>query len=294
MHVKFILENEGLRKCYITIIKQWNFIFNRFLYLSTDIKIEVRRALLMDKEKLIECVQGQPPLYNHHLKDHHNNVITRKGWEAVGAAMNQPPDECKKAWKSVLTQFRKEKKNKDAPSGSGRTKKKEWPYYEMMSFMLPVIKNRSTSSNVGNLLSSEEDNSDDNGQESDRGGLAEQAASSGKKRKSSSSVADGIDRLTSALESRKEERRRGAEIKSPNQMFLLSLLPELEGLKPNYQMMAKMEMMNALQKIMKQQEVSNTMMNAGSGVSATPPSHRYASSTSSNEADWATKTYEDL
>ncbi|XP_031327884.1 uncharacterized protein LOC116171864 isoform X2 [Photinus pyralis] len=199
--------------------------------------------------KLVEAVENFPCLYNYKLAEYARKDITEKAWTEVAKEVNDTVSKCKQKWQNVRTAFVRNLKS--PPSGSGAKSKK--PYYlaEHMQFVLPFVKpNTPDSDTQGNIPSTSEQHSEDESESIDEStAIADNTDEADATQASQGIGNDGtqtINRKKSAntvTNKRKPElsdadrafvefcdiRKKKTTDADPNQMFLLSLLPEMEN-----------------------------------------------------------------
>ncbi|KAK0133379.1 Transcription factor Adf-1 [Merluccius polli] len=125
----------------------------------------------MSLEMLIAAVAEHPVLYDLTLFAYRDQLKTADAWKKVAIVVGLPDSECKKKWKYLRGQLRKEKKKeKDRRrSGAAASKVKPWRYAAIMAFLNPFLEDRSTSSNMeGEDSESEDQEEDDEDQEQEQ------------------------------------------------------------------------------------------------------------------------------
>ncbi|XP_056431336.1 transcription factor Adf-1-like [Gadus chalcogrammus] len=102
----------------------------------------------MDDERLIVEVEKHKIIYETNHPFYKDNGRKEKAWHLIAAVLGVDADMCKARWKALRDTFVKNRK-KGIPSGSAGGTQKDWKYAEIMSFVLPHLQPRSSTSNVG-------------------------------------------------------------------------------------------------------------------------------------------------
>ncbi|XP_066590636.1 uncharacterized protein DDB_G0293860-like [Prorops nasuta] len=114
----------------------------------------------MDQEKLIELVKSHEALYVMTNSRYSDNNFKDNIWKEIAKNLNQPVEVCKKTWNSLRDSFRKSlKKKRETRSGQAATKMRKWKFEDEMSFLIPVMQERETCTNLKNI--SDDENEDD-------------------------------------------------------------------------------------------------------------------------------------
>ncbi|GIX87307.1 hypothetical protein CEXT_104541 [Caerostris extrusa] len=110
-----------------------------YSYFSTNADYEIN-------EKLVTAIQNYPTLYD--LSRRSSQVHRDNCWKEISASISLPVDFCKVRWKSLRDNFTRRQKLLD--SGSAAATRNVWPYYDLMSFLIPFSRFKST---IGNYPS---------------------------------------------------------------------------------------------------------------------------------------------
>ncbi|XP_044760163.1 transcription factor Adf-1-like [Coccinella septempunctata] len=100
-------------------------------------------ARRIDNEKLIELVKSYPFLYD--LADRRYGDSERKNvaWKEIADQLHLPEKYCRKSWALLRDSYRRAlKKRKEC--GQPEEKRRKWRYEVEMSFLLPFLRERST------------------------------------------------------------------------------------------------------------------------------------------------------
>ncbi|XP_014663552.1 PREDICTED: uncharacterized protein LOC106806200 isoform X1 [Priapulus caudatus] len=110
-------------------------------------------------EQLIVLVQDHPELYDIGSKSYKDVQRRDHVWSEIGEILGKTGRYCKAHWTNLRDSFNKYlKKMKDQKrSGSKATKVREYRYAQQLSFLLPFLQTRPTSSNVTATESSDEE-----------------------------------------------------------------------------------------------------------------------------------------
>ncbi|XP_012279619.1 uncharacterized protein LOC105699324 [Orussus abietinus] len=117
----------------------------------------------MDDEKLIEYIREYEELYDLSHSQYLNGNIKNKKWAEISNKLKQPVAACKSRWNNIRDNFRKSLKKRGAKSGQAGATNKRYKYESQLSFLVPFIKERETSSSLSNVertTGDENDNSD--------------------------------------------------------------------------------------------------------------------------------------
>ncbi|XP_050292777.1 uncharacterized protein LOC126733497 [Anthonomus grandis grandis] len=117
--------------------------------------------IVLDTERIIVEVEKRPALYNKELKEYSDRNAKEKLWTEVcanvipkwhelsGAERKDRGKELQKEWKNLKDRFIKDiKVQKDIASGSAASKKRKYIFADIMQFLLPELKDRSTDTNI--------------------------------------------------------------------------------------------------------------------------------------------------
>ncbi|XP_045773870.1 uncharacterized protein LOC123873191 [Maniola jurtina] len=182
---------------------------------------------------LVQEIEKYPCLYNYKLSAYSYKDVTDKAWSDVGKAVNLSVSECKERWKNLRAVYVRHKKQ--ALNGTAPRK----PYYleEAMEFTLPYIKTLNSIS--GNTSASYEGIYDDQDEDN-----------SSNQRQSPDPYPTGVSSPPSPQQSQSKKRSNEEKFDIPeyfrskisrvqdnvdvqresNSLFLLSLLPDLNGM----------------------------------------------------------------
>ncbi|XP_056156823.1 uncharacterized protein LOC130130986 [Lampris incognitus] len=103
----------------------------------------------MDNERFILEVEKHKVLYDATDPFYKDNTRKDKAWNSIGGVFGVEVDVCKVRWKALRDAFVRSRK-KNLPSGSAGGNQKDWKYTEIMSFLLPHLRPRSSKSNLCN------------------------------------------------------------------------------------------------------------------------------------------------
>uniref|UniRef100_T1GCA0 MADF domain-containing protein n=1 Tax=Megaselia scalaris TaxID=36166 RepID=T1GCA0_MEGSC len=91
----------------------------------------------IDCVELVKLVKIHPGLWDNRNPSRHNRISLTENWIEVANALNQTEEVCRKKWKYLKDQYRKELRTE---LRSGPKFKSTWNVYEHMSFMKPYFK----------------------------------------------------------------------------------------------------------------------------------------------------------
>lgn len=154
-------------------------------------------------------------------------------------------------WKNIKDKFRKcLNENNSSKSGDPAKKKQKYVYFDILQFLLPVMKERPISGNITgdeNLTPTTVDSVENNTSDSDHYHRIRQRPT----RTSNIQNVDTAlqsDSSTKLLELLKERNDRELEdMRDEDTLFLLSLVPSLKKLSPLMKMRTKIEIMTAIE-----------------------------------------------
>lgn len=131
-------------------------------------------------ERLIQCIQKRPVLYDRLTKDYSDRIVNKHEWSEVFKEMIDNWDELsikdkklqgneiKQRWRNLRTCFRRElNKQRYKTSGQVSDKRRKYIYYDNLLFLLPTIEDLDTpvssinSPEVGLEVEGNEDGSDE-------------------------------------------------------------------------------------------------------------------------------------
>ncbi|KAJ8349411.1 hypothetical protein SKAU_G00245410 [Synaphobranchus kaupii] len=139
-------------------------------------------------------------------------------------------DECRKKWRDMRDVYVREKREekKRKTSGSAASLKKPWRYSQVMSFLLPFITSRATSTNM------EEERRDDGGRTQ---------PTKRYRRADNKSLSTFEKKLLGAVEAASAPSQQPTPSMSadPDRLFLESLLPALKELDPQRKARTKLK-----------------------------------------------------
>uniref|UniRef100_A0A3B1JRP6 MADF domain-containing protein n=1 Tax=Astyanax mexicanus TaxID=7994 RepID=A0A3B1JRP6_ASTMX len=101
-------------------------------------------------ETLITAVSSFPVLFDASLHIYRDNVKKCDAWKKVAEIVGASEEECRKKWKNLRDQYRRERnrERERSKSGSGGAVQKPWRYSQIMSFLNPFLDSRLTSTNL--------------------------------------------------------------------------------------------------------------------------------------------------
>ncbi|XP_012944147.1 uncharacterized protein LOC106013315 [Aplysia californica] len=95
----------------------------------------------MDNEKLLKAIQERRILYDKTDPKHSDREWLQREWEAVAEELNVEVDAAKKRWAYLRDYFRKQHRVLELVKiGRAPSRKKRWPLFDSMSFLLPYSK----------------------------------------------------------------------------------------------------------------------------------------------------------
>ncbi|KAI4465544.1 madf domain transcription factor [Holotrichia oblita] len=117
----------------------------------------------VDEDKLIIEVNSRPIIFNKGLGDYKKVNKREDAWKEIATALNtevihcfvSDVNLCKKRWRSLRDGFIKHHRLlRNTPSGAAGGKKKIWPYYNQLEFLIPHVDFKETvEDSLGELLS---------------------------------------------------------------------------------------------------------------------------------------------
>ncbi|XP_046998038.1 uncharacterized protein LOC124613380 [Schistocerca americana] len=106
----------------------------------------------MDIERLINSVRERPVLWDQKNKYYHNRDFVRQEWNEIAEDCGTDSKVLKNKWKNLRDTFRSElKKTRAERSGDGGGMppfQSNWPWYELMTFLIDIMTPRKTKTNV--------------------------------------------------------------------------------------------------------------------------------------------------
>ncbi|XP_073831767.1 transcription factor Adf-1-like [Musca autumnalis] len=99
----------------------------------------------MDNENLIECVRGQPHIWNKQDPFYKDINFKERTWETISIELSCTALQCKTRWRTLRDKCKRELKSNNEPSGSGASPRKPWPLMKSMSFLRRSMESRNTS-----------------------------------------------------------------------------------------------------------------------------------------------------
>ncbi|CAG5125799.1 unnamed protein product [Candidula unifasciata] len=123
----------------------------------------------MEDEQLIQSVQKASLLYDKSDPMYGSRESTQKAWTEVAADLKEPIDVVKKRWTCLRDYFRRQQKNFETlKPEEWSAKKKKWPLYESMTFLLPYMEFSNTTLTADGVLETHQslDSGDDVSEES--------------------------------------------------------------------------------------------------------------------------------
>ncbi|XP_077297830.1 uncharacterized protein LOC143919396 [Arctopsyche grandis] len=107
----------------------------------------------MNEELVIAEVQKRPPLYDKSLNSYKKATKREELWIEVATILDCDVNGLKKRWRSLRDGFIKNYRvQKTCPSGSAGGKKKSWPFYSQMEFLIPHVEFRECTGNYESLV----------------------------------------------------------------------------------------------------------------------------------------------
>ncbi|CAH1119129.1 unnamed protein product [Phaedon cochleariae] len=202
-------------------MKKWKMAFER------DINLKI----IVEVEKY-EC------LYNSHLSDYTKKDVTERAWRKIAKKINLSVHESKDKWKNIRSAFVRSLKPTERESSKFRK-----PYYlhDRLLFILPYVKHSNSKESEKPTKSEEPTGTEENilyddeapsslssisddGNQSDNTSTSLASTAARKKRKSN----DPANFLE--YSQNKKENTNTSDDETAKRYFLLSLLPELNGL----------------------------------------------------------------
>ncbi|CAL9682362.1 unnamed protein product [Knipowitschia caucasica] len=199
----------------------------------------------MNEESLITQVQRYPELFNPQNPFYKDIVRKEIAWRAISLEIECTVQDCKLKWKSLRDRLVKQKRRQNQPSGSGASAQREWRLWPLMHFLVPFIPNRSS---VGNLEADQEeptegtqDEAQDTAQEPvERSSRPESRPRSRQRSRSRSPNKIVNEKLMEYLTAK-------PQTKSESELFLMSLVPQMERLNERNRSKAKMRFLQVLE-----------------------------------------------
>ncbi|XP_005109006.1 uncharacterized protein LOC101859047 [Aplysia californica] len=105
-----------------------------------------------DNELVIAAVQKAQALYDRTHKLHANRQFLHQAWKDIGQELNIDGAVAKKKWTSLRDYFQRQHREMTAfKSGPRPSKKKKWPLYDSMTFLVPYVNDRPAPSNLSEI-----------------------------------------------------------------------------------------------------------------------------------------------
>ncbi|GFR76242.1 transcription factor Adf-1 [Elysia marginata] len=112
----------------------------------------------MADEALIAAVQKRDALYNKDSNEYSKRILIRKQWEEIAVELKTEAEIARKRWTRLRDYFQRSHKNMTSfKSGSAGGKVRKWHLYDALSFLIPFLADRPTTSNIGSQDSEEAD-----------------------------------------------------------------------------------------------------------------------------------------
>ncbi|KAJ8368185.1 hypothetical protein SKAU_G00082130 [Synaphobranchus kaupii] len=117
-------------------------------------------------EKLILAVSEHPVIYDRSFEGYRDRIIKNTAWRKVSETTGLPVEECRRNWRDLRDVYVREKREEKRKRANGDSShKRPWRYCQIMSFLLPFITSRVTSSNM------KEDGREGDGERKNRGAI---------------------------------------------------------------------------------------------------------------------------
>ncbi|GFR92748.1 transcription factor Adf-1 [Elysia marginata] len=112
----------------------------------------------MADEALIAAVQKRDTLCNKESNEYSKRILRRKQWEEIAVELKTEAEIARKRWTRLRDYFQRNHKNMTSfKSGSAGGKIRKWYLYDALSFLIPFLGDRPTTSNIGSQDSGESD-----------------------------------------------------------------------------------------------------------------------------------------
>uniref|UniRef100_A0A3B4XFW6 Uncharacterized LOC111657989 n=1 Tax=Seriola lalandi dorsalis TaxID=1841481 RepID=A0A3B4XFW6_SERLL len=166
--------------------------------------------------KLIMAVSGFPSLYDTNSLTYRDLNMRSDAWRQVAEIVGVPESECRRKWKTLRDQHRRERQREKErrESGIGLFNYRPWRYSSILSFLNPFIDARAAGTN--------DQTDDDDVEEFSESPRLPQA-----KRKSSDSL---LEEYLRRMETRDAQRNLDLDQRDDVTLFLLSLAPAMRRL----------------------------------------------------------------
>uniref|UniRef100_A0A3B4T856 Uncharacterized LOC111235384 n=1 Tax=Seriola dumerili TaxID=41447 RepID=A0A3B4T856_SERDU len=176
--------------------------------------------------KLIMAVSGFPSLYDTNSLTYRDLNMRSDAWRQVAEIVGVPESECRRKWKTLRDQHRRERQREKErrESGIGLFNYRPWRYSSILSFLNPFIDARAAGTNGWEVVMREflDQTDDDDVEEFSESPRLPQA-----KRKSSDSL---LEEYLRRMETRDAQRNLDLDQRDDVTLFLLSLAPAMRRL----------------------------------------------------------------
>ncbi|RUS89817.1 hypothetical protein EGW08_002429 [Elysia chlorotica] len=93
----------------------------------------------LNDDDLLSAVQARPALYDKTHRDHCNREISKKLWTEIAQETGVDSLICKTRWNSMRDYFLRKYREGARPGQPLASGKRLWPYFEMLSFLMPHV-----------------------------------------------------------------------------------------------------------------------------------------------------------
>ncbi|KAG8232573.1 hypothetical protein J437_LFUL012949 [Ladona fulva] len=217
---------------------------------------------IIPAELLVNAVRKRPELYDSSLKGYTKIHLRKKLWEEIFQEIYSDWNsweeyqkiakgrEAMRRWKRLRDCFRREIANQAKSSVEGCTPRKKYIYYDLLSFLLPSLKDCSSIPEKGSPY---DDNSDSAKPAEVLSRASNFSSPSTIKHRTSHSdlpatISNAPIELCSTFMSQERNMRQDEPI-DDDKAFLLSLLPSLKQFDDSQKFTVRIEIMNAIRKV---------------------------------------------
>ncbi|GFR93917.1 transcription factor Adf-1 [Elysia marginata] len=93
----------------------------------------------LNDEDLLAAVRCRPAMYDKFHKDHCNRDLLRRLWKEIAAETGVDVMVCKTRWNSMRDYFLRKYREGNRPGQPTPNGKRIWPYFDMLSFLIPFV-----------------------------------------------------------------------------------------------------------------------------------------------------------
>ncbi|XP_036317374.1 transcription factor Adf-1-like, partial [Rhagoletis pomonella] len=102
----------------------------------------------MFEENLINAIEKHRCIWDKSLLCYRDKNKKDMAWRDVSAVVGESEADCRKRWKSLRDRFTIELKLQHQPSGSATSFRKNWAYFDTLSFLKGTVAPRNTTTNI--------------------------------------------------------------------------------------------------------------------------------------------------